>query len=67
MSGPTTTMIHAPSVNLAMTKTSTTIAVTDAEVALIATPRRHWPVRSRRCRATIPAPARVKPVNTPMA
>ena len=65
--GPTTTMIHAPSVNLASTKTSTTIAVTEAEVALMTTPTRHLPVRSRRWRATMPEPASVNPVNTPMA
>src|ERR1017187_6763307 len=34
MSGPTTTMIHAPSLNLAMAKISTTKEATTAEVAL---------------------------------
>jgi len=40
MMGPTTTIIHAPSVNLASTKITTTIEVTVAESALIKTPRR---------------------------
>ncbi len=48
MSGPTTTMIHAPSANFTMTKMSTTSDVTMAEVRLIATPRRQWRSRSRR-------------------
>jgi len=51
MMGPTTTMIQAPSVNLAMMKITTTSDVTNAEVALIATPRRQWGSLTRRCRA----------------
>ena len=60
-------MIQAPSVNLAKTKTKTTMEVTPAESALMKTPRRQCAPFSRRCRATMPAPANVKPVNTPIA
>jgi len=67
MKGPTTAMIHAPSVNLTIRKIRTTIEVTVAESAFTKTPKRHLPVLSRRCLATIPAPASVNPVNTPIA
>ena len=67
MSGPRTTTIHAPSVNFATAKMRTTAAVVTAEIELMMIPRVRcgpWP---RRWCATMPSPAIVKPVNTPIA
>ena len=61
-------MIHAPSVNFTMTKMSTTSDVTVADVGVDRPPRGASGRRfSRRWRATMPAPAKVKPVKTPIA
>ena len=67
MSGMTTTTTHAPWVNSAMAKTTTTTAHTTAATALTATPLRQCWSRWRQWCVTMPAPAMVKPVNTPMA
>ena len=66
-SGPTTTMSHAPSRNLAKAKITTTVNERKAEKPLTATLRRQcFPFAVRWC-FTMPEPAMVKPVNTPMA
>ena len=62
-----TTISHAPSLNFAMAKIRTTVKERKAEKPLMTTPRRQRsPLASRWC-FTIPAPAMVKPVKTPMA
>ena len=60
-------MSHAPSLNLAMAKMKTTVKDRKAENPLIAMPRRQCPVRAVRWCLTMPEPAIVKPVKTPMA
>ncbi len=67
MRGMTTTTTQAPWVNSATAKTTTTMAQTTAAMALTATPLRQCWSRCRQWWVTIPAPAMVKPVNTPMA
>ena len=60
-------MSHAPSRNLAKVKISTTVNDRKAEKPFTATLRRQWLPFSVRWCFTIPEPAMVKPVNTPMA
>ena len=67
MSGMTTTMTQPPSVNSAMANTTTITAHTTAAVALTATLFRQCSPRWVRWCFTIPAPAMVNPVKTPMA
>jgi hypothetical protein len=60
-------MTQAPSLNLATAKISTTTPDRNAENPLTTTLRRQCaPLCVRWC-FTMPAPAMVKPVNTPMA
>ena len=67
MRGMTTTTTQAPWVNSATAKTTTTMAHTTAATALTATLLRQCWSRCRQWWTTMPAPAMVKPVNTPMA
>ena len=60
-------MSQAPSLNLATAKISTTVKDRKAENPLMAMLRRQWPSRAVRWCFTMPEPAMVKPVNTPMA
>jgi hypothetical protein len=61
------TTTHAPSSNFAIAKIKTTANDTNAEVPLTMIPRiRCGPVPRRWC-ATMPMPAMVNPVNTPIA
>ena len=53
--------------NFATAKMSTTVKDRKAEKPLMATLRFQWPWRAVRWCFTIPEPAMVKPVNTPMA
>ena len=62
-----TTTTHAPSVNLVTAKMRSTTNDRTAAVPLMTVPRRQWGSRLVRWYLTIPAPAMVKPVNTPMA
>ncbi len=60
-------MSQAPSVNLATAKIRTTVRERKAEKPLMATLRRQWPSRAVRWCLTMPEPAMVNPVKTPMA
>ncbi len=63
----TTTTTHPPLVNSAKAKTTTTTAQTMAAAALTATLLRQCSSRRVRWCLTMPAPAMVNPVKTPMA
>ena len=58
---------QAPSLNFTMAKISTTMKDTTAATPFTAMPRFQWPTRASWWCLTMPAPAKVKPVNTPMA
>ena len=67
MIGATTTMIQAPSRNLATMKMATTMNDSTPEVPFTMIPQRQRPVRRSRWCLTMPAPAMVNEVNTPTA
>jgi len=61
------TIVHAPSVNFVTMITMSTMNESTAAVPLMMARRRHCGSFVRRWYFTMPAPAMVKPVNTPMA
>ncbi len=60
-------MTQAPSVNLDTAMMIRTMKESTAAVPLMASRRRQWSSRWFRWYLAMPAPAMVKPVNTPMA